>query len=221
MEQGMTVDRDDVVKILKVISDTYVTFRPMDLTATADVWTTVLKDLNRRAAFESLKRHIQTERFPPTPAEIRSGCVTLSEPRAEDPQAAWDKVWKALFNYNPYDEGSAEREYLRLDEATRRALGTPDSIKELAYMDEERVNTVEKSQFLRDYRAITAEVRKEAMASQDVRATLPEPLPDIELIGAGTEDFAEESRKPMGEGIPQDITEMLESLRREFADTTG
>jgi len=139
-----------------------------------NLWYEALEDLDFEDARRAFARHIQTEKFPPTPSDIRSGCVNIRDGAVKDPETAWDEAYKAIQRVNAYDPDSAKKEYAKLDAASQRAIGTPDSLIELGQMDTDTVLSVQKSQFLRDYRAISVEIRRESGVSEGVRMRLPD-----------------------------------------------
>ena len=114
-----------------------------------DVWYSLLKDLDYQTASAAIGRHICSNKFPPTIADIRS--LTSDNKHINDNEAeeAWVLVYKAIGNsiYNSVEE------FNRLPYLAQKAVGGATNLRELAIADEESV-LCEKGRFIRQYNAI-------------------------------------------------------------------
>ena len=144
-----------------------------------DVWYALLQDLDYTRASMAAQRHMMTEKFPPTISDIRSGAVEVSAPTEMTEMEAWSRVYKAICDLR-YDE--PEKEFNRLPELCRIAIGTPANLRELATMDTETVMSVEQSHFLRNYRAAAERKKAEAALSVDLLARIEQAR---QLTGGG------------------------------------
>lgn len=161
----MAMSREDFLKIAKGIRAVYGV--PKDQTA-FDVWYELLKDMDYPIAAAGAELYMQTEHYPPTPADIRKAAATLQEIPTEISEGeAWVRVRKAISN-GTY---GYEDEYARLPESIQRALG---NAKQLHYwaIDENFNEGVAQSQFLRSYRIIEQRKKTLSMLSESTRKAL-------------------------------------------------
>lgn len=98
----------------------------------------------------AVQKHMLTEKFPPTIADLRAKANEVVERPAEEMSEleAWALVRKAIGNSNYH----AEEEFARLPKVCRIAVGSPANLREWAMMDSDQVATVEQSHFIRNYR---------------------------------------------------------------------
>lgn len=132
-----------------------------------DVWFEMLKDLPYEQVSRALKRHMQSNRFPPTIADLRT---QTEEGEAAYPTAteAWAIVYKAICNSSYH----ADEEFAKLPPLLQRAVGHPANLKEWSLMDIDTVQSVEQSHFIRAYNAALETARLEAKISPDARARI-------------------------------------------------
>lgn len=145
------MERDEFKILVKSMKAVYAqpTFLP-DQDA-FNVWYALLKDLPYELASMAVQKHMLTEKFPPTIADLRAKVNEVVERPAEEMSEleAWALVRKAIGNSNYH----AEEEFARLPEACQIAVGSPANLREWAMMDSDQVATVEQSHFIRNYRA--------------------------------------------------------------------
>ena len=82
------------------------------------VWYELLKDIPYELANISIQRHMATNKFPPTVAEIREGvvkCVT----KPTDWASGWEQVRKAISKYGIY---RAQEAYDSMDDITQSVV---------------------------------------------------------------------------------------------------
>lgn len=129
-----------------------------------DVWYGLLKDLDYSKVSAAIQKHMMTSKFPPTIADIREQCVSLSQERPLDELEAWSMVRRALRNcgYN-FDE-----EYNKLPALVQRAIGSPGQLFQWA-TDEEYNDSVASSHFMRSYRAVVQSASSYSKLNDDIR----------------------------------------------------
>lgn len=135
------------------------------------VWYGFLKDLTNAQCQAAVSEYISTHKFPPTIAEIRELAFKRTQPVAESSVSsleAWARVRKAVRN-GTY---GAEQEFERLPEAIQAALGTPANIREMAAMDSEKLETVEKGRFIRAYESAVAQIHEDAQIPPAIKALI-------------------------------------------------
>ena len=132
-----------------------------------NVWFGLLQDLPYEQANLAIQKYMTSERFPPTIADIRTKATEIIAPAEESMSElqAWALVQRALRNsgYN------SEEEFAKLPEACQRAVGTAANLKEWALMDSERVETVEQSHFIRNYRTTVQRISEEKKLPESIR----------------------------------------------------
>ena len=132
-----------------------------------DVWYGLLQDLPYEQANLAIQKYMTSERFPPTIADIRTKATEIIAPAEESMSElqAWALVQRAIRNsgYN------SEEEFAKLPEACQRAVGTAANLKEWALMDSERVETVEQSHFIRNYRTTVQRISEEKKLPESIR----------------------------------------------------
>lgn len=117
-----------------------------------NVWYSLLGDLTYQQASSATQKFMLTSSKNPTPADIREQCRSITTPEEMNEMSAWSLVSKALRN-GIY---GAQEEFDQLPETVKSAVGTPDNLKNWAVADENSVETVIQSQFLRSYRVAVA-----------------------------------------------------------------
>ena len=131
-----------------------------------DVWYGLLCDLPYQVLSTAVQKYMMQEQYPPTIAGLRKKAAEIQAPVQEDMSEleAWSLVRKALSNsgYN------AEAEFDKLPELCRKAVGNPANLHEMALMDNDTVNSVEQSHFIRNYRTALDRKRTDAQIAPNV-----------------------------------------------------
>lgn len=125
----------------------------------AIVWTDLLKDYSEDAVMTGVKSYISVDSsgFPPSPGQIVEHIHFVGNPRDHSGTEAWALVRKAV--NVPWDQFEAS--FATLPRAAQIAVGSSESLKELAQMDAQRFETVAQSNFLRMYEAAKIRDNKE------------------------------------------------------------
>lgn len=155
---------DDFKILAKTLRSVYYNSGLLADNDAVQVWYQLLKDIPYEDAALSVARYASTEHFPPTPVDIRRGCITNTKatPTANE---AWALVRKALRNaiYG------SEEEFAKLPMICQRALGSADILKTLAMMDSETVNSFEQSHFIKTYNILVEREKKDAQLPESIR----------------------------------------------------
>lgn len=122
-----------------------------------NVWFALLRDLPYKQAELAVQKHMATEKFPPTIADIREKAEQITSVKETEMSEleAWAIVRKAIGRSNYY----AEEEFEKLPEACKMAVGNPSNLREWAMMDSDQVGTVEQSHFVRNYRTAMQRIK--------------------------------------------------------------
>lgn len=123
------------------------------------VWNDALADYSVDAVMTGVKSYISVDSsgFPPSPGQIIEHIHFVGNPRDHSGTEAWALVRKAV--NVPWDQFEAS--FATLPRAAQIAVGSPESLKELAQMDTQRFETVAQSNFLRMYDAAQIRDNKE------------------------------------------------------------
>lgn len=167
--------RDEMKILAKAMKAVYPQMMP-DRDA-FDVWYELLKDLDYRQASAALQRHMQTSKFPPTIADIRTA---VTKPKEEMPElGAWALARKAI----RCDPDSAKEQFDRLPELVQKTIGTPAALTEWGQLPSETVGSVIQSQFLRGYRVQAERQRTDAAVAPKVRKLIEDTArPMLEAV---------------------------------------
>lgn len=84
--------------------------------AAMELWYEQLKDIPYQVASAFLSKWVNTEKWAPGIADIRGGCVEITEGAIEDWGHGWEQVERAIRNYGMY---RVEEAYESMDELTR------------------------------------------------------------------------------------------------------
>lgn len=143
----------------------------------AMVWNDALADYSVDAVMAGVRSYISVDSsgFPPSPGQIIEHIHFVGNPRDHSGTEAWALVRKAV--NVPWDQFEAS--FATLPRAAQIAVGSPESLKELAQMDTQRFETVAQSNFLRMYDAAQIRDNKEQRvpnAALAVRESLQKEL---------------------------------------------
>jgi hypothetical protein len=113
------------------------------------VWFEFFKDDDYMVVQAAIQKYIANNTFQPTVADIRKYLTQITAPENDMPeQYAWALVYKAICNSNY----SAKDEFDKLPDVCKKAVGTPDNLREWAMLSTDEVNTVIQSNFLKGFR---------------------------------------------------------------------
>ena len=144
--------REETVKIIRIMVDSYPNYKPNDISETVDVWQMMLSDYDYNLVAMALKAYIlsDTSGFAPSIGQLVAKIQTISQPQELDGMAAWGLDSKALRN-GTY---GAVEEFNKLPPLVKQAVGMPDNLKNWATSDYQTIETVIQSNFLRTYETV-------------------------------------------------------------------
>lgn len=215
------MERDEFKILVKSMKAVYAqpTFLP-DQDA-FNVWYALLKDLPYELASMAVQKHMLTEKFPPTIADLRAKASEMVERPAEEMSEleAWALVRKAIGNSGYH----SEEEFARLPEACRIAVGSPANLREWAMMDSDQVATVEQSHFIRNYRAATKRITEDKKLPPAFTERIAEhrrkhaelnsrDQPEIEAKAEEKTEQTEEKPSGMSEETRRKLDELLRKI---------
>lgn len=141
--------REETVKIIRIMVDSYPNYKPNNISETVDVWYMMLSDYDYNLVAMALKAYIlsDTSGFTPSIGQLVSKIQTITKPHELSEMEAWSLVSKAIRNsgYNSVEE------FAKLPPLVQKAVGLPDQLKIWA-LDENYNEQVISSNFMRCYR---------------------------------------------------------------------
>lgn len=186
------MNREETIKIMTVLKTAYPNYyREMkrnDADNTINLWAEMFKDDPAEIVVAAVKAHIATDEkgFPPHIGAIKNAIVKLTKPPELEmtEMEAWALVRRAIHGsymeewsrkfWNGEDDRrvSAQYEYDRLPPLLQRVVGGPDQLAEWNKVDDDTINTVIQSNFMRSFRDRGAKEREYMALPTDVRKTM-------------------------------------------------
>ena len=141
--------REETVKIIRIMVDSYPNYKPNNISETVDVWNMMLSDYDYNLVAMALKAYIlsDTSGFAPSIGQLVAKIQALTKPQELSEMEAWSLVSKAIRNsgYNSVEE------FANLPPLVQKAVGTPDNLRNWAVSDYRTIESVIQSNFLRTY----------------------------------------------------------------------
>lgn len=179
-----------------------------------ETWYNLLKDLDYEVASMATQSYMQTEKFPPTPADIRRYASQITSPLTNDMSEveAWGMVSKAICNSLYH----SEEEFNRLPKLIQQTLGNHIRLRELAQLESSELQTVEASNFMRSYRAKLEVHKRESQLNDSLRISInqmrQENTPVLEVHEVERKGIEIHEDKPSG--LPDGVAEMLRDFHQ-------
>ena len=166
--------KEEVYKLIFVVRavwiKTYEKFGQNDFDNMAIGWHMALEDYSYQEISLALKAYVKSNDtgFPPVPAQLIA-YTRQSNPTSDlTSNEAWAIVYKAICNSNY----NAEAEFEKLPELCKKAIGSAASLRELAQMDIDTVQSVEGSHFKRNYENLVKQKAEYEKIPQSIRQEL-------------------------------------------------
>ena len=149
--------REEVVKIIRIITSSYPNWKPENMSFTVDTWNSMLSDYTYKEISLALKTYITTDSsgFAPSIGQLISKLQTIAGQNELNEMDACSTVSKALRN----GYYGAEEEFAKLLIIVQKAVGNPSQLRNWSQTNQESIENVVQSNFIRTYRA---EVKKES-----------------------------------------------------------
>ena len=161
--------REETVKIIRIMVDSYPNYKPNDISETVDVWQMMLSDYDYNLVAMALKAYIlsDTSGFAPSIGQLVDKMKSITNPQELNEMEAWSLVCDALRNsgYN-YAE-----EYAKLPPLVQKAVGLPTQLQAWA-LTENLNKDVIGSNFMRCYRIEVERQKEISKMPQNVRELL-------------------------------------------------
>ncbi|MCI8378708.1 MAG: hypothetical protein HFH72_09345 [Lachnospiraceae bacterium] len=158
--------REETVKIIRIMVDSYPNYKPNDISETVDVWQMMLEEYSYQEVSVALKAYILSDDsgFAPSIGKLVSKIHTMTQPQELNEMEAWSLVSKAIRNsgYNSVEE------FAKLPLLVQKAVGLPDQLRAWA-LNENYNEEVVSSNFIKCYRNELARQRELQKMPQSVR----------------------------------------------------
>lgn len=141
--------REETVKIIRIMVDSYPNYKPNDISETVDVWQMMLEEYSYQEVSVALKAYILSDEsgFAPSIGKLVSKIHTMTASQELNEMEAWSLVSKAIRNsgYNSVEE------FAKLPPLVQKSVGLPSQLRAWA-LDENYNEQVAMSSFQRAYK---------------------------------------------------------------------
>ena len=177
--------REETVKIIRIMVDSYPNYKPNDISETVDVWQTMLSDYDYNLVATALKAYIlsDTSGFAPSIGQLVAKIQTLTKPQELSEMEAWSLVKKAISN-SAYDY---VEEFHKLPPIIQKCVGNSMQLHKWA-MTENLNKEVVSSNFMRSYRVMVARQEEYMKMPQEIREVISTVSKNLYLPQTDTED---------------------------------
>ena len=177
--------REETVKIIRIMVDSYPNYKPNDISETVDVWHMMLSDYDYNVVAMALKAYIlsDTSGFAPCIGQLVAKIQTLTKPQELSETEAWSLVKKAIGN-SAYDYVD---EFHKLPPIVQKCVGSAYQLKCWA-LDEDFNEQVASSNFARSYRVMVARQEEYMKMPQEIREVISTVSKNLYLPQNDAED---------------------------------
>ena len=129
-----------------------------------NVWYQLLKDLDAKLLMAAVAKYMQTEKFPPFPADLRR----MLQTNYRTPDEAWAIVSDSLWSVT--SRKKADKVFNDLPEECQKTIGSAEAL--YAYTQGEWNESVNNALFTKNYKAIVERMQTESRMSVPLRTAL-------------------------------------------------
>lgn len=159
--------REETKQIMAVLQAGYPRFykdiSKLEATAVINLWATMFSQEPAKVVIEAVKALMCTLKFPPTIADVKEKIQELTQPEQLTEMEAWNLVKKAM------DAGDYTESFNSLPQVIQKIVGSPNQLKQWAFMDMDTVNSVIQSNFMRSYKVMAEREREYAKLPESSR----------------------------------------------------
>lgn len=149
--------REETVKIIRIMVDSYPNYKPNDISETADVWQMMLEEYSYQQVSVALKAYMLSDSsgFAPSIGQLVDKMQSIQQPQELNEMEAWALVSKAIRNsgYNSVEE------FAKLPPLVQKAVGLPDQLRVCA-LDEHYNEGVVRGHFINCYKVVLERERE-------------------------------------------------------------
>ena len=202
--------REETVKIIRIMVDSYPNYKPNNISETVDVWCMMLDEYTYEQVATGLKCYILSDKsgFAPAIGQIVDKIKIISEPQQLNELEAWSLVGKAIRNSNYH----AEEEYKKLPLIVQKAVGSPTQLRNWGTSDIDSLESVVQSNFLRTYRAVVKREDEMSKMPSNIRRLIQDNKPKIMIENNNTKAIEDRQKKYVP--MPDEVKDKLEELKK-------
>lgn len=156
--------KEEFIPIVRTMKAVYTDPKFIPNEESVNVWYELLKDMDVSFLKASVAKYMQTEKFPPYPADLRKTaevkCLTAEE--------AWSMVSNCLWGITSHKR--AVTEFNKLPIECQKTLGSADAL--YAYTQGEWNESVNKALFVKSYKPIAEKLQSDSRMSRPLRTAL-------------------------------------------------
>lgn len=175
-----------------------------------DMWYALLQDIPYDICTMATQAYMQSERFVPTPADIRKYANQITSPLTNDMSEieAWGMVRKAISNGYYH----SEQEFKKLPKLIQETLGSHERLREMSQLDLSDVETVEQSHFVRNYRAKLEQHKNKMQLGGELRISIDQMRSENTPLLDNISDIPQIEVKEEPKEFPAEIEEELKAF---------
>lgn len=202
--------KEEFARLSAGIKGFYPSFQIMPTEESMELWYQQLKDLDYKTASIAISKHVCTNKYPPSVAEIRKGYMDITNGYIPDWGEGWEKVLKAIRQYGYDRELEAMDSF---DDITRQVVRRLGWIN--ICMSEEI--SVERANFRTLYEAVAEKHREQLQLPSAIKAVIEaNQAENTQLI----EDKEQAETKLEMTEMSKNAQEMLKEFREKLKMTT-
>ena len=161
------MNKNDVLKMLNILQVTYPNFykgfSKQELQEAVNLYQEMFKDDDSKLVFVALKEVINTSEYPPTIATIKNKMYNMTHTNDNNTEL-WNKLKNAIGRSNYY----AQEEYDKLPNILKDYVRSPNRLQEMASMDSDVINSVEKGIFMKQIENIKQNYRVDEIIGKNL-----------------------------------------------------
>lgn len=159
--------RKETQDILMSMQAAYPNYKVPDKTIAVNTWLEMLSEYSYGQVSAALKVYITTDTsgFAPSIGQLIEKMRVISAPDELSEMEAWSLVSRALRN----GYYGAEQEFEKLPPLVQKAVGAPSQLRNWSQTDNESVENVIQSNFMRTYRAVVGREREMSKMPQEIK----------------------------------------------------
>lgn len=142
-----------------------------------NLWQSMLEEYPAQIVNPAIKALIATNPYPPTIAEVIERIKLLTKPQELGEVEAWGLVKEAIRNSTYH----SIEEFDKLPKEIQKTLGSPSTLREWAMSEDENMETVVASNFMRSYRSKVNNIKTIEAVPAGVKALIAEA--GMKMIG--------------------------------------
>jgi len=175
--------------LAKAMSAIYASDKFMATPESVALWYRLLSDIPYDVGRLAVESYMATEKFPPKPSDIRERAVLfVAGEKEKDDMEVWAEVYDGICRSTYH----SQEVFDGFPKDVQRAVGSADNLRAWASTDIDSVNSVIQSQFLKAYRGIKEEKKKELVVPKNVMLEIDKAKEKLGIGSVGIEKKIDE-----------------------------